>query len=177
MSSRQTSTCSDQHGAVELIDRLVLEDCGQALKVLYVIDGVVVYSGLVQRLFWEQRALAVKSFSNADVVKLAERNGPNFEFKIARVERITRTPRYALWLAHIDRLALTHWRESDYTRKSGAHKPGDSWIESYLEGLTPVETWEMESNAASILMDSPVIAGAAAQVFRHDHISPSSLMR
>lgn len=167
----------DSYPAVELIDRLTLEDRGQALKTLYVVDGVIVYSGLVQRLFWEQRALVGASFIEGATLTLDEWDGERTQFRIADVMRIARAPRYAAWLEQVDQLALAQWNERDYTRRSGAHMPGDSWIEPYLEGLSPSQAWEIETQAASTWIDATAFTLGGVNVTRCGGISPCGFMR
>lgn len=168
----QSGECSGRHSHIELIDKLTLDDQGQAVKLLYVINGVIVYSGTVQRLLWEQRSLVAESFIEGATLTLNERNGARFQFRIARVMRITRAPRYASWLEQIDRFAVAQWNEYDYTKKSGANTPGDSWIEPYLDGLSAAEAWEMETRAASILTAASSSSCRSADAFRRDRISP-----
>lgn len=177
MNGNRSGGCLDRHSAVELIDKLTLEDRGQALKTLYVINGVIVYSGLVQRLFWEQRSLVAESFIEGAMLTFNEGDGRRVQYRIADVMRITRAPRYAKWLEQVDRLAQAQWNEYDYTRKSGAHRPGDSWIEQYLEGLSPFDAWEMEMQAASIWDDASDSVPGAVNAARCSRMSPSGVMR
>ncbi|WP_206956329.1 hypothetical protein [Trinickia acidisoli] len=177
MNGSHSRGCLDQHSTVELIDKLTLEDQGQLLKTLYVVEGVIVYSGIVQRLFWERRSLAAESFAKGAILKLNERDAACFQYRIAGVTRIMRVPRYAAWLEQVDQFALIQWNEYAYTKRSGAHMPGDSWIEPYLEGLSPAEALAMEMQAASMWCDGPASVSGAANAACYDHISPSRFVR
>ncbi|RDU98757.1 hypothetical protein [Trinickia dinghuensis] len=177
MEGKRSGECLGRHSPVELIDKLTLEDRGQALKTLYVINGVIVYSGLVRRLFWEQRSLVAESFIEGATLTFNERDGSLLHYRIADVMRITRAPRYAAWLEQVDLLAQAQWNEYDYTRKSGAHTPGDSWIEQYLDGLSPFEAWEIEMRAALIWDDAPDLVLGAVNAARCSRMSPSGVMR
>lgn len=163
MNCNRWGECSDRYCSVELIDRLTVRRQGQALETLYVIDGVIVYSGLVQRLFWEQRSLVAQSFIEGSTLMLSEENGLCLRYKIVDVMRLARAPRYRVWLEQVDAHALRHWGEHDYTRRSGANMPGDSWIESYLDGLSPSDAWEIEMRAASTEQDALTSVSSNAQ--------------
>lgn len=177
MDDRQSGRCRDGHRSVELIDKLTLEDQGQALKTLYVVNGVIVYSGLVQRLFWEQRSLVAESFVEGVTITVNGMNDQRYSFRVETVTRITRALRYAAWLEQVDQLALVQWNERDYTKRSGAHTPGDSWIEPYLEGLSPLEAWEIEKQAASVWSDAVPLASNTVNGIHRARISPSRVMR
>lgn len=164
--------------SIELIHKLTLVDEGQALRTLYIINGLIVYSGLVERLYWEQRSLVAQSFIAGATLTLGERNGARLQYKIAEVMRITRAPRYVEWLMQVDELARTEWNEYDYTRRTGAHAPGDSWIESYLEGMTPLDAWEIEMCAASASETNvSVPALNSTNALRGDRVLRSVFMR
>ncbi|WP_116138399.1 hypothetical protein [Trinickia diaoshuihuensis] len=178
MSGLRPGARFDDRFPVELIHKLTLVDEGQALRTLYVINGVIVYSGLVERLFWEQRSLVAQSFIEGSTLTFSDMGGAGLQYKIADVMRITRAPRYVEWLEQIDALARTQWNEHHYARRTGAHTPGDSWIESYLEGLTPSDAWEIEKRAAlAVDGNASALAVSAAHALRRDYALPSVFMR
>ncbi|KVO15126.1 hypothetical protein [Burkholderia ubonensis] len=126
---------------VELMDR------GQDLTTLHVVDGVLVYCGPFQRLTWEGRALTAKVFEEGDTISFSD-DGRSLEYPVISVEKVERDLPYEAWLERIDALAWGQWGERAYTANTGAGKPGDPWIEPYLDGNAPIEAWEEEVSAA-----------------------------
>ncbi|SEI14688.1 hypothetical protein [Paraburkholderia hospita] len=130
------------------IHKIELTDCGQDVTTLHVRDGVIVYCGPFQRLIWEGRALTSKVFVEGDVVTFAE-DGRALSYPVVDVQEVTLELTYEAWLKEIDVLAWEQWGEREYTANSGANKPGDPWIEPYLEGDSSSEAWGEEVSAAS----------------------------
>ncbi|HDR9034247.1 TPA: hypothetical protein QDB07_001716 [Burkholderia vietnamiensis] len=126
---------------VELMDR------GQDLTTLHVVDGVIVYCGPFQRLTWEGRALTAKVFEEGDTITFSD-DGRSLEYPVISVEKVERDLPYEAWLERIDALAWGQWGERAYTANTGASKPGDPWIEPYLDGDSPIEAWKQEVCAA-----------------------------
>ncbi|KVD92946.1 hypothetical protein WS63_07885 [Burkholderia stagnalis] len=126
---------------VELMDR------GQDLTTLYVVDGVIVYCGLFQRLIWEGRVLTAKVFEEGDIITFSD-SGRSLVYPVISVEQAERDLTYGAWLEQIDTLAWEQWGERTYTANTGAGKPGDPWIEAYLNGSSPLDAWDEEVSAA-----------------------------
>jgi hypothetical protein len=158
MSEKQTGAGARPERPEEVVYRLELEHRGQGVTTLYVIDGVIVYSGLVERLRWEQRSLAAREFAVGDSLSFRDGAEPDglTDCLIAGVERIEHELTYREWLAKVDRLAWEQWGEKGYTANSGANMPGDSWIESYLEGICAERAWGAEVRAVATWMDLPM---------------------
>ncbi|MEX3960115.1 hypothetical protein [Trinickia sp. EG282A] len=129
------------------IYKIELNDRGQDLTTLHVIDGVIFYCGPFQRLIWEGRALTAKVFSEGDIITFSE-DQRSLSYPVVGVQEVECDLPYRTWLEQIDALAWEQWGERDYTANSGASKPGDPWIEPYLEGESPLEAWEEEVSAA-----------------------------
>lgn len=158
MSEKKTGADPRPRRSEDVVYRLELQQRGQDLTTLYVINGVIVYSGLVERLRWEQRSLLTGEFSVGDLLALRESEAQAglIDCPIVGVERIEHELTYKEWLAEVDRLAWAQWGEKDYTANSGANTPGDSWIESYLEGVSAERAWGAEVYAATTWVELPV---------------------
>lgn len=128
--------------------KIDLADHGQDLTTLHVVDGMIVHCGPFQRLIWEGRALTAKVFAEGDIITFSE-DGRSLAYPVVRVQEVERDLPYQAWLQQIDALAWEQWGERAYTVNSGANKPGDPWIEPYLEGESPSEAWEEEVSAAA----------------------------
>lgn len=131
----------------DVIYRLELEDRGQDLTTLHVIDGIIVYCGPLQRLNWEGRKLTAKEFAAGNVLVFAD-DGSALNYMVIGVKKIEHELTYKDWLAEVDRLAWEQWSDRDYTAKAGANKPGDPWIEIYLDGESPADAWTEEVSAS-----------------------------
>jgi hypothetical protein len=129
------------------IHKIELMDRGQDLTTLHVIDGMIVYCGPFQRLIWEGRTLTAKVFAEGDIITFSE-DGRSLAYPVVGVQEVESDLPYQTWLEQIDALAWEQWGERNYTANSGAGKPGDPWIEPYLEGESPLEAWEEEVRAA-----------------------------
>ncbi|RKP47552.1 hypothetical protein [Trinickia fusca] len=160
MSGQRNDGDVAQRRQKNVVFRLELEDQGQRLTTLYVIDGVIVYSGLIQRLVWEQRRLSTTTFSVGDIVELGgdREDGLVLRCAVTHVVRIERLQPYRAWLDEVDRLAREQWGEPHYTAKSGANRPGDSWIEAYLDGCSPAAAWSEEVRAAQMWSGLPTFS-------------------
>ncbi|MFP3275594.1 MAG: hypothetical protein RXR52_32435, partial [Paraburkholderia sp.] len=158
MSEKQAGASVRPGRQEEVVYRLDLEHHGQSVTTLYVIDGVIVYSGLVERLRWEQHSLATREFAVGDSLSFRDGAEPDglTDCLIVGVQPIEHALTYKEWLAEVDRLAWEQWGEQSYTANSGANMPGDSWIEFYLEGICAERAWGAEVRAVATWMDLPV---------------------